>query len=107
MQQRERASDFRVPRARQPAGLLRSKLRDVAAERFDKERFGKLREDGVSARARSIRLPDRKQDQLLQPGPGLSRSDIHFENRWKSREKHPAQLGIAGQESTHESSGFA
>ena len=53
------------------------------------------------------RLPDRKKDQLLQPPPGRAGSNIDFQNRWKSRQKHPAQLGIAGQESTDESTGFA
>ena len=107
MQQRERLPDFRIARAGQPAGLLGRQFRDVAPERFDEEQFGELRQHGLSAGARGIGLLDRETNGILQPLPRRAVSDIDFEDGWKSRQKHPAQLRIAGHVPTDELRDFA
>src|SRR6476620_11693948 len=89
MHQRERLADFRITSAGQPASLLRTQFRHITPERFDKEYFRELRQHGLSTRARTTGLPDRKTNGILQPLPRGAVSNIDSKHGWKSCQKPP------------------
>ena len=69
---------------------------------FHEEELGELCQHRLSARARRIRLLNREGNRAFQPPSRRAVANIDFEDGWKSRQKHTAQLRIAGHAATYE-----
>ena len=97
MQKRQRAADDRIPRAGQPAGLLRRQRLHVAADGLDEERLRHLREQDRLSRSRRSGLRNQMTNRALQPLAGRIAAKVDLDHQRQAGKEKPVGMTLAAE----------